>query len=70
MRYLTLLLTLGVVDYIGTAYVLTELSKPDGSIEMKEFPVEIFPCEISEGDFFYFDIVDGVTEIRCGEPPV
>ena len=34
-----------------------------------DIPVELFPCEIKEGSAFYAEIIDGVTEIRCGEPP-
>jgi hypothetical protein len=35
-----------------------------------DIPIELFPCVVSEGSHFYAEIIDGVTEIRCGEPPL
>ena len=70
---------LGAVDYVdlgnGVARVeiLTACEKAEcvaGSHMATElFPLILFPCEIEEGDMFYFEYADGVTEIRCGEPP-
>ena len=61
---------LGVIDQIHEGSVLVELNNPDGVIENFQMPVSVFPCEISEGDVFYINHIDGVTEIRCGEPPL
>ena len=35
-----------------------------------DIPVQLFPCDIAEGDLFYAQVINGVTELRCGEPPV
>ena len=61
----------GAIDVIegGMAHVI--LTKPScygETIYEADMPVQMFPCEISEGDVFYIQTVDGVTEIRCGEP--
>ena len=61
------LLLLGVVDYVGGDYVTAEITT-DKEIMTIVIPIEFFPCDIGEGDFFHFEHVDGVTEIRCGEP--
>ena len=60
---------LGVVDQVHGGSVIVELSTSDGLTENTHMPSWIFPCEINEGDFFYVERVDGITEIRCGEPP-
>ena len=60
---------LGLVDHIESGYVAAEMTTSDGSLIMKEYPIDLFPCEIQEGDFFYISKVGGITEIRCGEPP-
>jgi len=60
---------LGVVDQIQGNSATVELRNTEGTYESVEVPVWVFPCEVREGDFFYVDQVDGVTEIRCGEPP-
>ena len=60
---------LGMVDQIEDGYVVAEVTNPRGVTTMIEIPLAVFPCEIGEGDFFYVKSVDGVTEIRCGEPP-
>jgi len=59
---------IGTIDVIesGTARVI--LTGVDLQIYETDLPVGLFPCEVSEGDMFYTQVVDGVTEIRCGEP--
>ena len=71
MRYYTLsaFFLLGTVDIIEDGLAVVELVRGDDIIDIVTLPTLIFPCEISEGDMFYFISVDGVTEIRCGEPP-
>ena len=55
---------LGVVDQIQGNIVIAEVQN-----KQVDLPLWIFPCEISEGDIFYFTKIDGVLELRCGEPP-
>ena len=55
---------LGVVDQIQGNVVIAEVQN-----KQVDLPLWIFPCEISEGDIFYFTKIDGVLELRCGEPP-
>ena len=62
-------LQLGMVDNIVGDYAAVEISNTDGEVEQLEMPVFLFPCEIKEGDQFYTFEIDGVREIRCGEPP-
>jgi hypothetical protein len=59
---------IGTIDVIeaGTARVI--LSGVDSQLFETDLPVGLFPCKVSEGDMFYTQVVDGVTEIRCGEP--
>ena len=63
---------IGSVDLIDGGYAEAEITDyKDGEYETirRVIPLEMFPCEIKEGDFFYFSYVGNVTEIRCGEPP-
>ena len=62
-------LQLGMVDSIVGDYAAVEISNPNGEVNQVEIPVFLFPCEIKEGDQFYTFEIDGVREIRCGEPP-
>lgn len=59
---------LGMADTIVDGWVSAEVRKPSGAVEYFYIPAEVFPCELTEGDMFYAVQVDGVTEIRCGEP--
>ena len=59
---------LGVVDQIHGREVIAEFSRC-GEVEHVSMPLFMFPCDIREGDFFYFANIDGVFELRCGEPP-
>ena len=64
---------LGLVDNVEQGWVTAEITSQNDTGEYEviniDLPVDIFPCEIKEGDMFYFAYVDDVTEIRCGEPP-
>ena len=60
-------LYIGVVDSVNDKYAHVEITTNEETI-FTSMPVAMFPCEIKEGDMFYFEQVDGVTEIRCGEP--
>jgi hypothetical protein len=68
MKYLTMLLAIGVVDQIQGDMVVAEITKGDEYNETIEFNLLLFPCEIQEGGMFYIIQAGGVTEIRCGEP--
>jgi len=69
-NFIVVVLCLGVVDVIEGEHALVEITSTDGITSTEAvFPVELFPCEIEEGSVFYFEHVEGVTEIRCGEPP-
>jgi hypothetical protein len=60
---------LGTVDQVHKNVALVEITSSKGDSFQVELSTFIFPCEISEGDVFYFEYIDGVTEIRCGNPP-
>ena len=60
---------LGMVDQIEDGVAAVELSDAAGNLTYGSMPTMFFPCKIGEGDMFYFNYVDGITEIRCGEPP-
>ena len=60
---------LGVVDFIESNMASVEFKTSGSQTYHADIPVELFPCEIEEGSLFYAEIIDGVTEIRCGEPP-
>ena len=60
---------LGVVDQVHGLSVSVEINSADGNVQNLDIPTLLFPCEVREGDFFYMNNVDGVMEIRCGEPP-
>lgn len=60
---------LGVVDQVHGRSVAVELADLDNEIEHTTLPLWMFPCEVKEGDVFYFTKSDGVLELRCGEPP-
>jgi len=63
-------LFIGVIDQIEKDIVFV-VAKNAGE-EQKEYllPIDLIPCYVDEGDMIYAQIVDGVTEIRCGEPPI
>ncbi len=66
---LAALFVLGLVDSIDGDIASVELSDRDGGISYSTMHTSLFPCSVREGDLFYFAHVDGVTEVRCGEPP-
>lgn len=71
-RYMAIIASLfciGSVDMIedNMAHVIFTTDGPE--TYEADIPLELFPCEIEEGDMWYAHIIDGVTEIRCGEPP-
>ena len=66
---LTAVFVLGLVDQVEGGIAAVELSTAAGETAYYSMPVALFPCQVAEGDFFYFSHIDGVTEIRCGEPP-
>jgi len=66
---LVVVIMLGMVDSIEGGWVSAEVTNPVGNVEYVDFPVELFPCIIAEGDMFYAQKINGVTEFRCGEPP-
>jgi len=68
MKYIGMLLAIGIVDQIHDNMVTVELSTMDGRHETLEFNLMLFPCEIQESEMFHIIQADGVTEIRCGEP--
>ena len=59
---------IGSVDNIEDGLAAVEITDSNYKTRFVDIPIELFPCEIGEGDMFYFSNVDGVTEIRCGEP--
>ena len=62
---------LGLVDRIAADYAYVEFQDNDtAEIRYVEIPLMLFPCDIKEGDLFYTTEIDGVTEIRCGKPPI
>ena len=65
---ISLVLLLGTVDYIESGVADVEITTNGKIVIYTELPVLLFPCKIKEGDMFYFEYIDGVTEIRCGEP--
>ena len=75
MSFFTTLFFLGVVDRIEGNIVIAEIHSSQCAhtsheeIVQIEFLRQFLPCEIRDGDVFYITVTDGVTEIRCGEPP-
>ena len=69
MKTALILFFIGTVDFVENDVASVEITTSHRTIEEVELPTQLFPCEIREGDMFYFVYADGVTEIRCGEPP-
>jgi len=67
-NYIISLFLLGSVDMIEDGVASVEITTDSYEIVYTSLPVDIFPCEIEEGDMFYFLYANEVTEIRCGEP--
>ena len=71
IKYANLLVTfclIGVVDQVYGQHVHAEVTNQEGVSESIDLPLWMFPCEVSEGDTFYFTKANGVLELRCGEP--
>jgi len=60
---------IGVVDQVYDEIVIVEISDSHGNIKHDRIPLWMFPCKVSESDMFYVTLIDGVSELRCGEPP-
>lgn len=69
LKFIIPFFLIGVVDQIDDDLAVVELTNDEHENINTVLPVEIFPCDIEEGEMFYFLYADGVTEIRCGEPP-
>ena len=67
---LSMLFCVGVIDSIHNDIARVEFKTDGEETYHTDMPVSFFPCSISEGDQFYAQVVDGVTELRCGEPPI
>lgn len=70
VKMLISLFLVGIVDQVEGDILHTEISMSSGEVESIDLHKAMLPCEVSEGDMFYFSYEDGVTEIRCGEPPI
>jgi len=72
MRYniLGLIVMLGVIDFVNAGFARVEMSSMGNKTLVADIPIQLFPCVVAEGDVFHVEIVDGVTEIRCGEPEI
>lgn len=66
---------LGVVDRVHAwtphhrGWADVELTGSTGKTTTSVIDTAFFPCHIKEGGMFYITIENGVTELRCGEPP-
>lgn len=70
IKYITqFILLIGMVDQVNGKEALVEITTTDSGVTYSSMPIAMFPCEVQEGSMFYFEYIDGVTEIRCGEPP-
>lgn len=71
MKYSALLCVflMGMIDQVNGDIASVEITDESTGLVYTSMHTALFPCKVSEGDFFYFEHVDGVTEIRCGEPP-
>ncbi len=57
-----------VVDQVIDQAVIAEVSEVSGKSKFIEMPKIVIPCSVKEGDMFHVINVDGVVEVRCGEP--
>jgi hypothetical protein len=58
----------GLVDSIDSQIVTAEVNTLGIQNELVLFPVNLFPCNISEGDSFYFSYENGLPKVICGSP--
>ena len=68
MAIIASLFCIGSIDVIEDRMAHVVFTTDGVETYEADIPVELFPCEVSEGDLFYVQTIDGVTEIRCGEP--
>jgi len=66
---LAFFLCVGVVDRVEDDIASVQVVANDQSVHDFDMSTLMFPCEIKEGDTFYFIYSRGRTEIRCGQPP-
>jgi hypothetical protein len=64
------LFCIGTIDVIEDGIAHVEFRTDGEEVYETDIPIYLFPCQVSEGDMFYAETIDGVTEIRCGEPPL
>jgi hypothetical protein len=69
MPLLAVFFLLGTVDQVEGEIVSVEITGLDKNPTQSTIHISFFPCAVKEGDVFYYYRVDGVTELRCGEPP-
>ncbi len=69
MYLLATFFLLGTVDQVEDDLASVEITGLDQEPIQATIHVSFFPCTVKEGDVFYYYYVDGVTELRCGEPP-
>lgn len=67
--YLIVFPMVGVVDQVQGSIVQAEVTGNTFGPQTVDLPLWVFPCEVEEGDMFYFTKTNGVFELRCGEPP-
>ena len=58
----------GLVDSIDSQIVTAEVNTLGIQDELMHFPVNLFPCNINEGDSFYISYEEGLPKIGCGRP--
>ena len=69
MPLLATFFILGTVDQVEDDLASVEITGLDQDPIQTTIHVSFFPCKVKEGDVFYYYEVDGITELRCGEPP-
>ena len=69
MPLLAIFFMLGTIDQVEDDLAAVEITGLDQDPIQATIHVSFFPCTVKEGDVFYYYQVDGVTELRCGEPP-
>jgi hypothetical protein len=65
----TLITFIGVIDFIDENSKIARVEISNANEHYQEhIPLWLFPCIVSESDMFHIVQVDGITELRCGEP--
>ena len=62
---LTIFLCVGVVDRVENEIASVQVTTSEQNTFDFEVSASLFPCEIGEGDSFYFVYSSGAIEIRC-----